>query len=335
MVRIEPVDGSDQRDPFPPYRVTCLRSAIEAHLQELGDGLYAHIAARSGWGWSNAGLVVGEGQSLLVDTLFDVKLTRAMLDSMAALTAQAAIETVVNTHANGDHCYGNELLAGRRIVATAAAAAEMDEVPPQTLAGLMRAELGAPLDQFLRKSFGAFSFEGIAYTPPTETFSGTLELEVGGRAVRVLEVGPAHTAGDVLVEVPEAGAVFTGDILFIGSTPIVWAGPIQNWINACDRIIESGAHTIVPGHGPVTDRQGAMDVRGYLEYVRAQARQRHDAGMSVMDAARDIDLGPYADWGESERIVVNVEAVYRELDPDRPVTDVISLFRRMAEFAAA
>jgi len=57
--------------------------------------------------------------------------------------------------------------------------------------------------------------------------------------------------------------------------------------------------------------------------------------MSVMDAARDIDLGPYADWGESERIVVNVDTAYRELDPDHPATDVISLFRRMAEFAAA
>jgi|SRR6266540_1450515 len=216
-VCIEPANGTDQRNPFPPCRMACLRDAIEARLQELGDGLYAHLAARSGWGWSNAGLVVGEGQSLLVDTLFDVQLTRAMLDSMAGLTAQATIETVVNTHANGDHCYGNELLAGRRIVATTAAAAEMDEVRPETLAGLMRAELGTPLDDFLRQSFGAFSFEGIAYTPPTETFSGTLELDVGGRTIRIVEVGPAHTAGDLLVEVPEADAVFTGDISLLAA----------------------------------------------------------------------------------------------------------------------
>jgi glyoxylase-like metal-dependent hydrolase (beta-lactamase superfamily II) len=50
--------------------------------------------------------VLGDGASLLVDTLFDLKLTAAMLDAMAPVRAAAPISTVVNTHANGDHCYG-------------------------------------------------------------------------------------------------------------------------------------------------------------------------------------------------------------------------------------
>ncbi len=83
-------------------------------LQDLGNGCYAYLQPDGSWGWSNAGLVVDSGESLLVDTLFDLKLTREMLDAMrrAEPKAAATIGTLVNTHSNGDHCFGNR--AGRR-----------------------------------------------------------------------------------------------------------------------------------------------------------------------------------------------------------------------------
>ena len=62
------------------------------------------------------------------------------------------------------------------------------------------------------------------------------------------------------MHVPDAGVVFTGDLLFIEGTPIVWAGPIENWLDACERILALGAHTLVPGHGPVTDASGVREV---------------------------------------------------------------------------
>lgn len=73
-------------------------------LHEIGDGLFAYLQPDGGWGWSNAGLVTGGDGSLLVDTLFDLDLTQAMLDAMAKVTDTQPIGTVVNTHANGDHC---------------------------------------------------------------------------------------------------------------------------------------------------------------------------------------------------------------------------------------
>ncbi len=93
---------------------------------------------------------------------------------------------------------------------------------------------------------------------PTRTFEGELELTVGGKRVRLLEVGPAHTRGDVLVHSPEDRIVFTGDILFIEGTPIVWEGPISNWIRACERIEAMDVDIVVPGHGPISDRGGAQ-----------------------------------------------------------------------------
>ena len=59
---------------------------FETGRHQVGDGCHAWLQPDGGWGWSNAGLVVGDGASLLVDTLFDLKLTQAMLDGLAPLT---------------------------------------------------------------------------------------------------------------------------------------------------------------------------------------------------------------------------------------------------------
>ncbi len=308
--------------------------AYTTGLHELGDGCLAYLQPDGSWGWSNAGLVVGDGASLLVDTLFDLHLTGEMLDAMSAHTRSAPIATLVNTHANGDHCYGNQLVDQAEIIASAAAAHEMTEVPPAMLAALNAAE--GEVGELFRSFFGAFHFDGIELRLPTRTFEGRLEVEVGGRIVELIEVGPAHTRGDVIVHVPDAHTVYTGDILFIGGTPIAWAGPLSNWVAACDLMLGMDVEVVVPGHGPVTDRSGIAQVRDYLAYVDEQATERFRAGIDAFDAAREIaremgltHRGGFDRWGEMGRIAVNVETVYRTLDPSHQSPDVVEQFRRM------
>ena len=296
-------------------------------LHELSNGCHAYLQPDGGWGWSNAGLIVGDGASLLVDTLFDLKITQKMLDTMAHATEKAPISTVVNTHANGDHCYGNQLLAGKEIIASAATAHEMSEVPPAMLAALNSAP--GDVGDLFRHFFGEFDFEGIEPTLPTKTFTGKYSVTVGGRVVELVEVGPAHTAGDTLVFVPDARTVYTGDILFIGGTPIVWAGPLDNWIAACDLICSSDVEHIVPGHGPLTDKAGVTAIRDYLAYVQDEATERFNGGMDAWDAARDIALNGFAEWGEFGRLAVNVDTVYRTLSGAHKSPDVVEQFRRM------
>jgi len=316
-----------------------MKWSYQKGLHDLGGGVYAWLAPDGSWGWSNAGLIVDGGESLLVDTLYDLRLTREMLDAMRDAEPGAAgrIGTLVNTHANGDHCHGNQLVEGAEIIASAAAAEEMTELPPEAMAALMRAMAvdESPLGQFFRDRFGAFEFEGIRHTPPTRTFEGEISLSVGSKSVELIQVGPAHTRGDVLVHVPGDRTVFTGDILFIDGTPIMWAGPVQNWIDACRRILEMDVETVVPGHGPITDRRGVAAVQGYLEYVRDQARSRYDAGMDAFEAAKDIALGDYASWGDSERIVVNVDRLYREFSGDDSAPEIPKLFSQMAEITGS
>lgn len=150
-------------------------------LHDLGGGTWAWLQPDGSWGWSNAGLVVDGDSSLLVDTLFDLPLTREMLAAMCdAAPAAGRIDTLVNTHANGDHCFGNELVAGAEIIASRACAEEMGETPPAALAQLVKT-IGAEdtaLGRWTRDSFGRFEFEGITLTPPTRVFDGALELHV-------------------------------------------------------------------------------------------------------------------------------------------------------------
>jgi cyclase len=312
---------------------------FEKGLHDLGNGIFAYLQPDGSWGWSNAGLITDGEASLLVDTLFDVRLTRIMLDEMRdADPAARVIDTLVNTHANGDHCYGNQLVSDARIIASKSSAEEMDNLPPEAMAALLAdaksetPQLGAA-GEFFARIFGDFDFTGIRHTPPNETFEEALSLQVGDKRVELIEVGPAHTRGDVLVHVPDDGAVFTGDILFIEGTPIMWEGPVENWIGACDRIIAMAPQFIIPGHGPLTDLEGVARMREYLVYVRDEARVRFDAGMSPADAARDIDLGDFGEWTDSERIAVNVDTLYRDFSASDERSNIIELFSLMSELA--
>ncbi len=303
-------------------------------LKDIGNGLYAWLQPDGGWGWSNAGLIRDGEASLLVDTLFDMALTRDMLTAMedAAGISAGKIGTIVNTHANGDHCHGNGCCPQAEIIASEASAREMAEVPPATLAMFKAAgaKLG-PAGAYFADVFAPFDFDNVEERTPTKTFSGAMDMKVGDKAVRLIEVGPAHTGGDVLVHVPGDRAVFTGDILFIDGTPLMWAGPVANWIRACETIIAMDVDVIVPGHGPITNKAGVRRVADYLAYIDREARKRFDAGLPVREAALDIALGDYSSWGDAERIAVNVDSLYREYRGDGKVTPVIELFALMAE----
>ncbi len=304
-------------------------------LHYLGRGAYAYLQPSGTWGYSNAGLIVDGDEALLVDTLFDERLTAEMLDAMrdAAGIGAERIGTVVNTHSNGDHTFGNRLVKNALVIASEATAHEMrEEGNPQTLAQLMKntGSMGE-VGEFFQRIFGAFDFAGVTFRLPDRTFSGTMTVKVGDKRVELIEVGPAHTAGDVIAFVPANRVVYTGDILFIDGTPIAWAGPVSNWITACDRILDLDVEAIVPGHGPITDKAGVRRMREYLVYVDQETRKRHAAGMNSWEAAQDIALGSFGGWLDAERLAVTVDTIYREINSDHSRRNVMDLFGRMVQ----
>jgi cyclase len=336
-------------------------------VTEVGDGCHAWIQPNGEWFESNAGLVAGDGESVLIDTLADLTLTRRMLDGFTDLTAGAPVRTLVNTHSDADHVHGNQLVDAE-IVSSRRSAELIRRLDPGSFKGFGRLARGmrlvgrlpvpvvgslplpvlpriqlAAIGRYIGDMLEPFDFDGIDVVAPTREFEGELSLEAGGRKLRLIEVGPAHTPGDLLVHVPDAGVVYTGDILFVGATPVMWAGPVTNWINAIDRLTGLEAETYVPGHGPVCGREEAEAVKRYWVWLEAAARHRFNLGLSAWDAARDIALSPefatseWAEWSAPERIVVNVHTLERErhgeLGGEASARDLVTLFSRVALLA--
>jgi glyoxylase-like metal-dependent hydrolase (beta-lactamase superfamily II) len=188
-------------------------------------------------------------------------------------------------------------------------------------------EVGA----FFKRIFAPFDFAGVTLRLPDRTFAGQETIRVGDKRVELIQVGPAHTAGDVVAFVPANRVVYTGDILFIDGTPIAWAGPVSNWIKACDRIIGLEVDVVVPGHGPITDKAGVKRMQEYLVYVDQEARKCHAAGMNSWEAAQNIALGSFAAWEDPERLAVTVDTIFREINDDHSARNIMELFGRMAQ----
>lgn len=336
-------------------------AGIERKLHHLGEGVYAWTQLPGSWGWSNAGLVVDGEESLLVDTLFDRRLTADMLAAMRrAAPAAERIGTVVNTHGNGDHCYGNGVATGAEIVASRGCVEDLAAAPPSRNALLLRAArvvdhlggfgrmVGRVADRlgvrtvawlvdaapFALPLLQDFEFAGNNVVLPTRTLQGTLTLHVGDKRVELIEVGPAHTKGDVVVHLPADRILFTGDILFKDAHPVIWEGPVENWIRACRQLLALDVDTLVPGHGPITDKSGLRETLAYLELLVAETRPRFDAGMSVDETIAELSLDAYAHWLDAERIYVNVHTLYRDFSGDSRAPEILELFAGMARLAA-
>jgi cyclase len=297
-------------------------------LYDLGNRVYAWVVPNGSWGESNAGIVAGDGGSLLVDTLWDLGFTREMLRAMAPVTREAPIKYLINSHADGDHLWGNQLVEDAEIIRTTACDQEAGEVKPASM--IMLRWLGEILERFgigkARKAGAYFhslvapyDFRGIEFKPASRTFEGEMVLEAGGREIRLIDVGPAHSRSDLVVHVPDAKALFCGDILFAGCTPVLWAGPIENYISALDKILSMDVDTLVPGHGPISDKGAVALQKEYLEYVRDEAGRRFDAGLSAKQAAYEIALSEdfrrrvFSRWDSPERILTNTYMIHRRL----------------------
>lgn len=301
-------------------------------LQEIAKDVYACLQPDRGLGWSNSGLI-NRGGGLVVDTFWDLRSARELIENYSRVWREPA-RRVFNTHHNGDHCYGNQLFPQAEIIGHRLCAAAMTRENPramQMLRGMVNSD--DPAMAALARALSVWDFEGIELKPPTTLIEDRLELDLDGVAVNLIHVGPAHTAGDVIAHLPEQRIVFAGDVLFRLCTPIGWDGTFDGWIEALDRIVALDPEVVVPGHGPLCGAEGPREMKAYLVYVREESRRHFDGGLTTLEAAKKIDLGPYASWTEPERILFSVERAYREFrgEPfDAPI-DAVAIFRGMHE----
>ncbi|MFJ8749962.1 MBL fold metallo-hydrolase [Streptomyces sp. NPDC102441] len=291
-------------------------------LTDLGDGCYAFTQAPGCWGFANSGIIVGDGGgALVVDTQNDMPMARALRDAIDGLPSSPSVDSVVNTHGDGDHWNGNVLFRDAEIISSEATLKDIRGhwLDPSRIDAYAAGDTA--FAEFMRWRQGIFDYDGWTPVHPTRTYEGELRLDVGA-TVELQQLGPAHTSGDTVAWVPHAGVLYSGDLLFTASTPIMWAGPLSRCIEACDRITALEPRVVVPGHGPIIDASGILTVRQYLAFVLEYATESYHAGKSPLEAYQQIDLSRYAHWPHASRTYQNIRLVYRELDPQRHEADV-------------
>ncbi|WP_210275298.1 MBL fold metallo-hydrolase [Martelella soudanensis] len=295
--------------------------------------MLGYLVPDGSWGWSNAGLIADGEATLLVDTLFDLKCTGDMLAEMRnAVPASKKIGILVNTHADGDHTFGNQLVKGARIIGTEGTVSDFNRFDPKVLLAVQNdpKKFGRS-GEFMAECFRPFDFSGIELTPPTETFKDRMTIKVGDKTVELIEVGPSHSLGDALIYVPEDKILYTGDILFSAGTPIAWYGPIARWIDVCNMVLDMDVEIIVAGHGPLSTKDDVRKMRDYLLDITEKARPFYEQGVDYLDAAYRIDLGEYRGWNDAERVVVTLRTLYDDFEnaPVRPTHVPIPFFEQM------
>jgi cyclase len=267
-------------------------------LQEVDDGIFAYIQPDGSWWINNTGFLVGQRGVISIDACATVRRTRAYLGAIRTVTMRP-VRTLVNTHHHGDHTFGNFLFGDATIVGHEA-----------TRTGVL--DWGEPKSA---PFFTQVDWGDVVLEPPFLTYTDSVTLWVDDLRADVRHVGtPAHTTNDSIVWLPERKVLYCGDILFNGGTPFLVQGSVTGAIQVLEDVIKPlGAETIVPGHGAVAGPELIDHVLCYLRFVETSAQAGHDAGLSPLDTARELDLGQYAELLDTERIVGNLHRAYAEL----------------------
>jgi len=309
---------------------------------EYADGVWAVAGNGSIQTMSNAMVLVGEFDTLVVDSHVTPAAARALLASLPAITDKP-VRYLVNTHYHFDHAHGNQVfpreveiighsftrdkLSGEHgnVLDEATFHAYTDGVPA-TVANLEKqaaAETDPTRKAQLQERYRVQrdymeALKEIVPTPPNITMETKMTLfqvvARGSREIQILHLGLAHTAGDVVIYLPQEKIVFTGDMLVSSFGSLNMADAyVNDWPATLEAVKQLDFDWVLPGHGqPFQDRQMIDDMQSYLRDVWDKTVALKAQGMSAEQVAESIDLTNHADaFPQIRGPGVNIRAVTR------------------------
>ncbi len=259
----------------------------------------------------NIGIIGGTDAVLVVDTGMGPANAATVL-TFAADYAHGRRLYLTTTHFHPEHAFGAQVFAGQATFLINQAQAEDLTVKGPGYLQMFRG-LGAPI---------ARQLEGVELASPDVVYGDSYDLDLGGRVVQLRATGRAHSKGDQVVMVPDAGVLLTGDLAEAGQFAIFpWFPPHDTdvsglrWIEVMKRLAAQAPRVVVPGHGDIGGPQLLGDVRTYLELLRDETWVRRDSAMdeaTVVDEVRALMLARYPDWAAQEWIRPGVSCLCSE-----------------------
>jgi len=243
---------------------------------------------------------------MVIDAMMVASLVDPYIKEIRKVTDKP-IRYVVNTHHHVDHSFGNQFYLPTEVVSHRGCREAM----------LTR---GADINM-LSERWPQYREDWLKtqLTPATVTYEDKMIVHMGDRVIELLHPGPAHTYGDTMVYLPQEKVLFSGDVAFHYLTPLARDGHVSNWIKITNGILNHlDVTTLMPGHGPVSDKEAVGKTLKYLRLVKRTSRLHFDRGSSAEETCRAIRLGEYANWVEPERILINVNRLFQEFRGELP-----------------
>lgn len=259
----------------------------------------------------NIGIIGGRRAVLVVETGIGVANAEQVL-AFAAEVAGGRRLYLTTTHFHPEHAFGAQVFAG-----------EATYLVNHAQADDLRAKGRGYLEMFRGMDPAiARRLEGVQVPTPDETYDGEYDLDLGGRTVRLRPTGRGHTRGDQVVEVPDAGVLFTGDLAETGQFAIFpWFPPHDadvsgvRWLAVMDRLAATGPRLVVPGHGDLGGPQVLAGVRDYLRELRDETWRRRDSAMGedeIVAEVRALLIERHPEWAGQEWIEPGVACLCAE-----------------------
>jgi glyoxylase-like metal-dependent hydrolase (beta-lactamase superfamily II) len=209
-------------------------SEKKTSFTEIGPGLYAFTAE----GDPNSGVIVGDDAVMVVEAQATPRLARKVIDCIRAVTDKP-ITHLVLTHYHAVRVLGASAYGASQVIMSDKARAMVAERGQE--------DWQSEFDRFPRLFQGHEEIPGLTW--PTTTFSDAMTVWLGRRKVEIMHLGRAHTAGDAVVWVPDAGVMFTGDIVEYRSACYCGDGHFADWPATLARIAAFDPVAIAPGRG--------------------------------------------------------------------------------------
>lgn len=201
---------------------------------EIGSGIYAFTAE----GDPNSGVIIGDDSVMVVEAQATPRLARKVIDAIRSVTDKP-ISHVVLTHYHAVRVLGASAFGAGQII--------MGEKARAMVAERGAEDWASEFGRFPRLFEGHESIPGLTW--PTTTFNDRMTVYLGKRRVDLMHLGRAHTAGDIVAYVPDANAMFTGDIVEYHSACYCGDGHFHDWPATLERIRGFDLDAIAPGRG--------------------------------------------------------------------------------------
>ena len=201
---------------------------------EVGEGVYAFTAE----GDPNSGVIIGDESVMIVEAQATPRLANKVIDCVRSVTDKP-ISHVVLTHYHAVRVLGASAFGASQVIMGDKARAMVVERGQE--------DWDSEFQRFPRLFEGHESIPGLTW--PTTTFSDDMTVYLGKRRVDLMHLGRAHTAGDIVIHVPDQNVMFTGDIVEYHSACYCGDGHFSDWGDTLDAIASFQVDAIAPGRG--------------------------------------------------------------------------------------